>query len=1769
MAQATQLILQKNNADLVNQVLNSNQPTKIVAEEGMQITLIDSKTGQPAKKLQAKKVADNLLIADENGEALLTIEDYYLTDNITLGTVSDIGFVEFNYVSAETGATTQIASETSYTTLVSEMLGDASLIEGISNGALLGSIGAAALGVAAISSNSSDSSPKLPANELPVSKNSNIEATEDTVATGQLEAATDADSDNLTYAIKDNAANGTVIVNADGSYSYTPDTDFNGEDSFTYTIDDGQGGMTTQTATITVAAVNDAPVAEDSSISTDEDTVAKGQLVATDIDGDDLTFALDTDANNGTVVVNADGSYSYTPNDNFNGSDSFTYTITDGTETITQTATITVASVNDLPVSKNSNIEATEDTVATGQLEAATDADSDNLTYAIKDNAANGTVIVNADGSYSYTPDTDFNGEDSFTYTIDDGQGGMTTQTATITVAAVNDAPVAEDSSISTDEDTVAKGQLVATDIDGDDLTFALDTDANNGTVVVNADGSYSYTPNDNFNGSDSFTYTITDGTETITQTATITVASVNDLPVSKNSNIEATEDTVATGQLEAATDADSDNLTYAIKDNAANGTVIVNADGSYSYTPDTDFNGEDSFTYTIDDGQGGMITQTATITVAAVNDAPVAEDSSISTDEDTVAKGQLVATDVDGDNLTFALDSGASNGTAIVNASGSYSYTPNANFNGSDSFTYTITDGTETITQTATITVASVNDLPVSTDSSSSTNEDAEATGTLATATDADGDELTYALKDTAVNGTVIVNADGSYSYTPNANFNGSDSFIYSIDDGQGGVITQTATIDVAPINDAPVAEDSVIAAIEDTVAEGQLATATDVDGDELTFVLATDASNGTVVVNADGSYSYTPNTNFNGSDNFTYTITDGTETITQTANVTVNSFSEVYNRELQGTFETTVVSEKQVLVDKQSSNTLYDTIVFEVTGDNAGVTLSLFDSSRNINANGSYTLTGPSGSSSGNINVFSAGSSSYNKSLGSNLSPGIYTLSIGIQENGSTISLDVVEFKDVEKTEFVGYQSIMGNIFADDDGGINAPNDYELQINGQSLISQASSSASSPIVIDTDNGQLELSADGSYIYRSNGNELGLDPDQLAEKFDIKVVDLQGSYIGAYRVNITSDTMPPEPGELVFNNFEDTGISQDDGVTQDNTFDLTIKNNEADSQVEYQYSTDQGATWAVLANGTASNLADGDYSFRAKVTDEALNESFTAVRDITIDTTAPILGQILNFNTATNQLEVNADIDQDTLQAFKLENGTLVPLADVTNIPFVEGNYQIQASDVAGNSTSLDFVMSTASEYFESADIIDIVKGSVGNDYIYGDNGDDILISNGGSDHLNGEAGNDTLIYGGNSSGNIRFNGGQGDDAYVIDVRDFVNSPLLTIQDYNGVNRLNLKGVNPSDINLTRNDNSLEISTADGKINLYDQFETGSSFAGVDNIYFDDGTVWDKETIDTLTGGKIVGTDGDDVLTLDSENSVLYGGDGNDTLTGSVNDDYIYGGNGDDILISNGGSDHLNGEAGNDTLIYGGNSSGNIRFNGGQGDDAYVIDVRDFVNSPLLTIQDYNGVNRLNLKGVNPSDINLTRNDNSLEISTADGKINLYDQFETGSSFAGVDNIYFDDGTVWDKADIESMVNTGGSNARSIMSFDEAEDSSNDAYSTSDDFIDMSSLGGNIDMYHGNNAALAFNNTDATIQMITFVDSEQIKLPKIDDLLDVNNNELVFESADVVSANTANETATKVFNVASEPSTAVDFTIGQVQALNDNMQTEAMFHII
>ncbi len=163
--------------------------------------------------------------------------------------------------------------------------------------------------------------------------------------------ATDVDSPALTYALGVQAANGTVMVNTDGTYTYTPKPNFNGTDSFTFTAHDGAGGSDTATVTLTVSPVNDAPVAQFGDGAVDEDTTLNGALVAIDVDGQSLTYALATQALHGTVVINPDGTGSYTPDPDFNGSDSFTYTASDGASGFNiATVSMTVNPVNDPPV---------------------------------------------------------------------------------------------------------------------------------------------------------------------------------------------------------------------------------------------------------------------------------------------------------------------------------------------------------------------------------------------------------------------------------------------------------------------------------------------------------------------------------------------------------------------------------------------------------------------------------------------------------------------------------------------------------------------------------------------------------------------------------------------------------------------------------------------------------------------------------------------------------------------------------------------------------------------------------------------------------------------------------------------------------------------------------------------------------------------------------------------------------------------------------------------------------------------------------------------------------------------------------------------------------------------------------------------------------------------------------------------------------------------------------------------------------------------------
>src|SRR5439155_1724650 len=187
-----------------------------------------------------------------------------------------------------------------------------------------------------------------------------------------------------------------------------------------------------------------------------------------------------------------------------------------------------------------------------------------------------------------------------------------------------------------------------------------------------------------------------------------------------------------------------------------SHGTLSLNSNGSFSYTPSANYNGSDSFVYKVNDGTADSNLATVSLTITAVNDAPVATAESYTTAEDTAltvnaASGLLTdATDIDGDPLTAVLDRRPSVDALTLNSDGPFSYTPAVNYNGGDSFTYKVNDGTaDSNLATVGLTITAVNDAPVATAESYTTAEDTSltvnaATGVLANATDIDGDPLT-----------------------------------------------------------------------------------------------------------------------------------------------------------------------------------------------------------------------------------------------------------------------------------------------------------------------------------------------------------------------------------------------------------------------------------------------------------------------------------------------------------------------------------------------------------------------------------------------------------------------------------------------------------------------------------------------------------------------------------------------------------------------------------------------------------------------------------------------------------------------------------------------------------------------------------------------------------------------------------------------------------------------------------------------------------------
>ncbi|WP_142860306.1 Ig-like domain-containing protein [Salinigranum halophilum] len=612
------------------------------------------------------------------------------------------------------------------------------------------------------------------------------------------------------------ASTGTGV--APSGLTYTPDPDFFGSDSFDVQVADGLGGTDTVTVDVTVSGVGDVPVAGDETLTTDEDTEGSITLPAVDADGDSLTYAVTAQPTDGVVTV--DGTtLTYDPDADFVGSNVFSYRVDDGTDgTDTGDVSVTVSATNDPPVATATSLTTDEEVTAEVDV-SATDVDGDTLTYSVAAQAADGWVY-NTDNTFTYVPDTDFFGTDAFTYEVDDGNGGTDTATVSVTVTNVNDAPVAPDDGLTTDEDTPGTLAGPATDVDGDDLTYTVHTSPSNGSVSV-ADGTFTFTPDADFTGSDAFTYEVDDGNGgTDTGTVSVTVAAVNDAPVAGDDDYTTAEDTTLTvstpGVLGNDADVDADSLTATVTDSPTNGSLSLAADGSFDYTPDADFFGTDAFTYEVDDGNGGTDTGTVSVTVTGVNDAPAATGDSYTTDEDTALSVSTPGVlgndaDVDADSLTATVTGSPTNGSLTLAADGSFDYTPDADFFGTDAFTYEVDDRNgETDTGSVSITVAAVNDAPTVADDEYTTDEDTTLTvdvagGVLANDTDVEGEGLTASVVSGPSNGTLTLFTDGSFTYDPDTDFAGADSFTYEARDDTGATTGGTVTVTVAVVADAP----------------------------------------------------------------------------------------------------------------------------------------------------------------------------------------------------------------------------------------------------------------------------------------------------------------------------------------------------------------------------------------------------------------------------------------------------------------------------------------------------------------------------------------------------------------------------------------------------------------------------------------------------------------------------------------------------------------------------------------------------------------------------------------------------------------------------------------------------------------------------------------------------------------------------------------------------------------------------------------------------
>lgn len=656
---------------------------------------------------------------------------------------------------------------------------------------------------------------------------------------------------------------GTLTVNPDGSYTYLADQDAaraltagqTASEVFTYTVTDADGSTDTATLTLTITGTNDAPVAVADSASTPINSALSNINVKgndTDVDNSNAQLTVSNPVlatpGQGTVSVNPDGTLNFTPTPGVTGPVSISYTLTDpsgassvGTLTVNvgantpPTAVADTATINEDSASVSGDVTpgtAGQDsdpdagtTLTVVGVAAGTPASaSGNVGTAV--NGTYGSVVIAANGSYTYTPGANAQtlaagqtGTDIFTYTISDGNGGSVSTTLTLSVQGANDVPTiggALTGTVTEDGSTSATGTLTISDVDTGQSSFVAQnaTAGTYGSFSVTSAGVWSYTLNNSAANvqalgqgaapTETFVITSADGT---TRSIVVTINGSNDAPIAvadTNSIAEGTTSaaSIVTGDVTPGTagqDRDVDtgasftvtgvaagtpasaagNVATAV--NGTYGTVSIAADGSYTYTLDNSRVAtnslaagqvaSDTFSYTITDNNGATTTTTLSISITGTNDAPIAQPASQTVAEGSQLSGQVVGTDVDNNAvLSYALN-GTTPAGLVFNPDGSYSFDANnatyqhlgVNQQQVVTIPYTVTDAQgATSTANLVITVTGTNDAPMAVADTATTPINQQLIAIPVLGNDSDPDTID-AL--TVTNASLVNTAQGTVS--------------------------------------------------------------------------------------------------------------------------------------------------------------------------------------------------------------------------------------------------------------------------------------------------------------------------------------------------------------------------------------------------------------------------------------------------------------------------------------------------------------------------------------------------------------------------------------------------------------------------------------------------------------------------------------------------------------------------------------------------------------------------------------------------------------------------------------------------------------------------------------------------------------------------------------------------------------------------------------------------------------------------------------------